>query len=76
MGKGMDAGKITFEDFKAAVCNVCEWHSVPVSERFAKKLGVHHVILDHPDTYTAITGKMPPSVDILDQFELGCFTDS
>jgi hypothetical protein len=47
-----------------------------VSERFAKKLGVHHVILDHPDTYTAITGKMPPSVDILDQFELGCFTDS
>lgn len=70
MGEG-----VTMEDHKSGVCNVCDWRSVSMPESVAKRLGVHHVILTHPEAYIAATGKVPPIIGSMELFELDCFTD-
>lgn len=60
-----------------ALCNQpeCFWKTVEgLMEGTAKKLATAHVIIEHPDEYTRITGKTPPEIDEMTKFELEAWT--
>ena len=60
-----------------AVCQVpgCGWESWDgLAEKHAQELSVTHVIAEHPNEYTRVTGKQPAELSEIQRWELDLAT--
>lgn len=62
--------------FVKATCEMpgCGWRSVDLTRRTAQDVSVIHVVTEHPEEYTRVTGKEPPKLTDEQRWMLQTFT--